>query len=315
VVLAPLSGYGDLPYRRMCRRCGMRHAFAPMVDASALAIGSKRTERIAERGAEEEWFGVQLVGGDPERIAAACEKVRRWRPDVVDLNAGCPAPKIRRKGQGCALVGDPERVARCVAAMVERCAAPVTVKTRLDPSATAGPVLEVIAAAAGAGAAAVTVHARAPRQKYGGPVHLDVLAEIVERASVPVIGNGGIYSRWHLERMRRIVDPYAFMVARGTMGNPWLFQHLDGPDPWHGRELPGEPVADPPPTAAELAGMVLEHVEATVELYGAERGFARTRKLVARYLKGRGLPGHLRVRASRIRDREDVVSLCEGIRR
>ncbi len=314
VVLAPLSGYGDLPFRRISRRFGMRYAFAPMVDASALSIGSHRTERIAERGEEEDWFGVQVVGNDPDKIASACERIVPLRPDVVDLNLGCPAPKVRRKGQGCSMLDDPDLVHACVRAMCASTEVPATVKMRLTGRATAGPVLEVIHCAADAGARAVTVHARPPRQKYGGPVHLDVLAEIVALSPVPVIGNGGIYSRWHMEQMRRLVRPYAFMVARGAMGNPWLFAHLEGPDPWQGGELPAEPVPDPAPGTEELIDVIVEHVETTVEHHGRHLGYARTRKLVLRYLKGRGATVQARHVASRLGSREDLDALCALLR-
>lgn len=314
VVLAPLSGYGDLPFRRTCRQFGMMYAFAPMVDASALAIGSRRTRRIAERGPEEEWFGVQVVGNNPEKIAAACEWLETLEPDVVDLNLGCPAPKVRRKGQDCAMLDFPDLVHQCVETMVQVTHRPVTVKTRLTASATAEPVIEVARAAAEAGARAMTVHARPPRQRYGGPVHLEVLAEIIRGCPIPVIGNGGIYSRYHLEQMRRIANPHAFMVARGAMGAPWLFAHLEGPDPWEGGTLPEEPVADPPPTPQELVRVIREHAEATVEYHGRERGYARNRKLVLRYLKGRGLPSETRVAASHLETREDLEDLCGMIR-
>ena len=309
VVLAPLSGFGDLPFRRIARSCGMRYGFAPMVDASALAIGSRRTQRIAHRGEEEGWFGVQIVGADPERIARSAEWLAGLRPDVMDLNMGCPAPKVRRKGQGCAMLEHPDLVGRCVRAMVEASDVPVTVKARLTAEGTADPIVEVIRAAAGSGARAATVHARTPRQRYGGPVQLEVLAEIVQASPVPVIGNGGVYSRWHHEQMMRDARPYAVMVAGGAIGNPWLFRSLSGEDPWRGA-LPERPVADEPPTLEELVLAIRSHVSETVAFYGRESGYPRTRKLIIRYLKGRGFPATARVAASRVSSREDLDALC-----
>jgi tRNA-dihydrouridine synthase B len=309
VVLAPLSGFGDLPFRRIARASGMRYAFAPMVDASALAIGSKRTQRIAERGEEEEWFGVQIVGADPDKIARSVEWLAGLRPDVMDLNMGCPAPKVRRKGQGCAMLEHPELVGRCVKAMVGASDVPVTVKARLTPEGTATPVIDVIRAAAGNGAVAATVHARTPRQRYGGPVQLEVLREIVDASPVPVIGNGGVYSRWHHEQMMRTVRPHAVMVAGGVIGNPWLFRNLVGESPWPDG-LPAEAVPDPPPALEELVEAIRSHVQETVAFYGRESGYQRTRKLVIRYLKGRGFPSTTRVAASRVSSQEDLDALC-----
>jgi tRNA-dihydrouridine synthase B len=315
VVLAPLSGFGDLPFRRIARRLGMRLAFAPMVDASALAIGSPRTKRIAERGDEEDWFGAQVVGADPAKIARAVEWLDGLEPDVIDLNVGCPAPKVRRKGQGCAMLERPELVRECVRAMTGSTSAPVTVKARLTPEGTAEPILEVIQAAADGGASAVTVHARTPRQRYGGPVHLDVLARVVEASPLPVIGNGGVYSRWHYEQMLDTARPYAVMVAGGTIGNPWLFKHLGGPAPWGNGPAPAEPVPDPPPDLDEFVDVLSEHVRRTVEFYGDRSGYPRTRKLVVRYLKGRGFPRAARQAGARICSADDLESLARTLRK
>jgi len=284
-----------------------------MVDASALAIGSPRTWRIVDRGEEEAWFGVQVVGNDPGRIARAAERLSTLRPTVMDLNLGCPAPKVRRKGQGCSLVEHPDLVASCVRAMAGASSAPVTVKMRLTPEATAAPVIEAIRSAADAGAVAATVHGRTPRQHYGGPVHLDVLAEIVRASPVPVIANGGIHSRWHLERMVREVRPHAVMLASGVIGNPWLFGALEGPPPWGDGPLPADPWPDPTPSPGELAEVLVEHVEATVDHHGRSLGYARSRKLVLRYLKGRGLPASLRTMASRLSSRQDLDGIARAI--
>ncbi|MBW2263784.1 MAG: tRNA-dihydrouridine synthase family protein [Deltaproteobacteria bacterium] len=310
VVLAPLSGFGDLPFRRIARASGMQYAFAPMVDASALAIGSKRTQRIAERGEEEDWFGVQIVGADPERIARSAEWLTSLRPDVMDLNMGCPAPKVRRKGQGCAMLEHPELVGRCVRAMTQATDVPVTVKARLTPEGAAAPIIEVVQAAADSGASAATVHARTPRQRYGGPVQLDVLAEIVRASPIPVIGNGGVYSRWHYEQMMCDVRPYAVMVAGGVIGNPWLFRSLTGESPWPDG-LPEKPVADAPPTLEELVGAIRSQVAETVAFYGQESGYPRTRKLIIRYLKGRGFPSTARVAASHVSSQADLDELAK----
>jgi nifR3 family TIM-barrel protein len=291
----------------------MVHAFAPMVDASALAIGSRRTRRIAERGDDEGWFGVQIVGNDPGKIVRSAEWLSMLGPDVMDLNIGCPAPKVRRKGQGCAMLESPGLVSDCVRAMAGASPVPVTVKVRLTPDAIPGPVLEVIRAAADAGAAAATVHARTPRQRYGGPVHLGVLAEIIRRSPIPVIGNGGIYSRWHHEQMMQEVSPYAVMVAGGTIGNPWLFERLRGPSPWADGSLPAEPVPDPAPTLEEFARILVEHVRQTVEFYGEDSGYARTRKLVIRYLRGRGFSRSIRVTASRLSSAGDLEALARAL--
>lgn len=313
VVLAPLSGFGDLPFRRAARRLDMRFAYAPMVDASALAIGSKRTQRIAERGEEEDWFGAQVVGADPAKVARAVEWLDGLGPDVIDLNLGCPAPKVRKKGQGCAMLEQPDLVRACVRAMTGASSVPITVKARLTPEAEAGPVLDVIRAAADGGAAAATVHARTPRQRYGGPVHREVLAQIIEDSPIPVIGNGGVYSRWHLEQMKRDARPYAVMVAGGTIGNPWLFRHLDGPPPWGDGPMPPEPVRDPAPGIEEFVDVIVTHVRETAAFYGEESGYSRTRKLILRYLKGRGFPSATRVAASRISSAGDVENLARTL--
>ena len=225
-VLAPLAGFTDAPFRRLCREGGADFAYTEMVSAAGLAHGSEPTRMLMDVMDGEGPVGCQLFGAKETDLARAAAEVPETFAEV-NLNAGCPMLKVTREGAGAKLVENPERIYRLLKAMVENTALPVTLKTRLGPHPQATNVFEIVDAAERAGAKAVCVHARYTSQMHGGPVHLDVLAEVVRRSRLPVTGNGSVVDAASAAAMAATgVD--AIMVGRAALARPGVFAELKG---------------------------------------------------------------------------------------
>lgn len=274
-MLAPLSGYTDLPFRVACRRHGCHYAFTPLLDAASLVHKNPRNRQILPRGDDEPWLGVQLLGSSPEILRAAAELLPRDTYDVIDLNLGCPVRKVTRRGAGAALGAQRERACRCVEALVDVCDCPVTAKIRVQCMDDPGPTVRLAEALADAGIAALVVHGRVVERFYSGPVACSVIREVRNALRIPVIANGGVFCRESARSLRAATGCKSIMVARGAIGNPWIFRELSDP----GFVLPSH---------AEVCVEVEEHVEGMVALYGEEVAMRNARKIILAYLTGRG---------------------------
>ena len=263
-VLAPMAGMTDIAFRQLCveQRCGL--VYTELVHSRLLLEGNRRALQNAETRSDERPVGVQLYGPDPETLAAAAQYVEEHIPcDLIDLNMGCPVPKVVSKGAGAAIMRQPKLVERLVRAVVDAVDLPVTAKTRSGWTDREINAVEVGKAVEAAGGVALAVHARTRKQRHEGPVNWDLLAEIKQTLSIPVIGNGGIEDAEHALRMRDQTGVDAVMVGRGAVGNPWLFGQID--DAWNGR-----PVRQP--SAAERRALIVRH------LATAHDGFRRWAK-------------------------------------
>ena len=239
-VLAPLAGFTDAPFRRMCFEGGADLAYTEMVSAAGLAHGSSPTRHLLETMPGEGPVACQIFGAKESDIAYATQVVEELvsRPSdegcparfvELNLNAGCPMTKVTREGAGAKLVESPERIHRLLKAMAENTSLPVTLKTRLGPHPQRTNVLEILDAAESAGAKGIIIHVRYTSQMHGGPVHLDVLREVVERARIPVTGNGSVTDAKSAAAMAATgVD--AIMIGRAALSNPGIFSTLKGAD-------------------------------------------------------------------------------------
>ncbi len=302
IILAPLSGFTDLPYRNSMRRHGCQYAFTEMVDASSLAYGSERTEIMLRRAEHEPWLGVQLVGCHPERIAKAVDILNRYNFDVIDFNLGCPAPKVARKGAGAILGSNIDQAAALLEIIVKKSTRPVTAKIRILSEDDPAPTLALTQKLINAGAQAITVHGRIRQRYYAGPVHYDIIAAIRDNSSVQIIGNGNIMSRASYRQMRQLSGCSTVMVARGAMGNPWLFEELQTGDNYQ------------PPTVTELLDEMQQHVMEMIPFYGEDLTMKISRKIILDYLKGRGFNGSLKARVSFLKQRRDFENFVEQLR-
>ena len=239
-VLAPLAGFTDAPFRRMCHEGGADLAYTEMVSAAGLAHGSSPTRHLLETMPGEGPVACQIFGANESDIAYATRVVedletrtldarRETRFVELNLNAGCPMAKVTREGAGAKLVEDPAKIHRLLKAMVGNTSLPVTLKTRLGPHPQRTNIFEILDAAEQAGAKGIIVHARYTSQMHGGPTHLDLLKEVVGRASIPVTGNGSVTDAASAAAMAATgVD--AIMIGRAALANPSIFNQLKGED-------------------------------------------------------------------------------------
>lgn len=287
LILAPLSGYTDLPYRRAARECGCRFAFTEMVDAASLAYARKRSEGMLLSGEEEEFLGVQLVGADHEFLKKAVDVLNEYDFSLLDFNLGCPVPKVVKKGAGAELGRHREQALACFRILAERSRHPVTAKIRIVTANDPAPTLELVRGLAELGARAVTIHGRIREAFYAGPVAFDIIRTVREALpGLQIIANGGVTSLAKYREIRRETGCGAVMLARGAMGNPWLFREL------------ADNEAYTPPTLEEWRILVERHIAGMVELYGEASAMCMARKVLHDYFRGRGFPGPVRAKIS-----------------
>lgn len=226
-VLAPLAGFTDAPFRLMCQEGGADLTYTEMVSAAALAHGHSPTNHLMETMEGEGPVGCQIFGANESDIAAAVKEISgiSSRFSELNLNAGCPMKKITQCGAGAKLVEDPAKIGRLLRVMRENTDLPITLKTRIGPHPQNTNIFEILDAAQQAGIAGITVHARYTSQCHGGPVHLDVLEEVVKRAHVPVTGNGSVVDAKNASEMAK-TGVSAIMIGRASLSNPYIFSEL-----------------------------------------------------------------------------------------
>lgn len=308
VILAPMAGVTDRSFRTLCRRFGAAYVVTEMVSARALQFRDKKTARLMTLGEEERPTGIQLFGDDPAIMAQAAEKAMKFNPQLIDINMGCPAPKIANNGSGSALMKDPEKCGRMVEAVKNACNVPVTVKIRKGWDRDHVNFLEVAKICEQAGADAIALHARTRDQMYQPSADWNSIRELKQAVSVPVIGNGDVTDAQSACRMLEETGCDFLMVGRGAMGNPWIFQQINVYLTESCRILPG-------PGIAERLVVMVKHIRALCEEKGENVGMREARKHVAWYLHGlRGAAGFRR-RAGELSTLDDLDKLVEEVYR
>lgn len=275
VFLAPMAGITDKPYRTICREFGAGMVYSEMISAKGLHYNDKKTASLMNVEGESP-CAVQIFGSEPEIMAEAVPKVMEFKPDIIDINMGCPAPKIVGNGDGSALMKTPELMGRIMRAVSDVSPVPVTAKIRKgweeDNSLECAKILEEN------GAAAVAVHGRTRREFYSGKADWDVIKKIKDRLAIPVIGNGDIFKAEDALNMFEYTSCDAVMVARGAQGNPWLFSQI--------HELLNTGEVKTIPSPCEKLTTALKHIDMLIEDKGEQRGIKEARKHIAWYIKG-----------------------------
>jgi tRNA-dihydrouridine synthase B len=307
VLLAPLADYTDYPFRRACRRFGCRHAFTPLIDAGCLTYSPQSAVPILHRGPDEPWLGVQLLGANPEFFEAAMRVVNRHEFDALDLNLGCPMPKVTKRGAGAALGLNLPLALECLGVILKRSRFPVTAKIRVTDMQDPEPTVKFALALQEAGIQALTIHGRVLKAIYAGPVAAPVIRAVREALRIPVIANGGVFDAATAAALRASTGCSRIMVARGAIGNPWLFREL-------AVEGNAESATPAPPSPAELCDVMAEHIHGMFDLYGEDHGMRCARKIVLAYLKGRGWRHERKAEASVLRGRAEFDEFVRILR-
>lgn len=301
-VLAPMAGVSDRAYRELCVRFGAAYCVSEMVSSKALSFNSKKSKELMEISDLERPCGIQIFGDDPKCMADAAKHALENKPDIIDINMGCPAPKISSNGSGSALMKNPRLCGEIVKAVTAVTDIPVTVKIRKGWDDDSVNAVEVAKICESAGAAAITVHGRTRQQYYKPPVDYDIIRAVRESVSVPVIANGDIDSAERAKEVMDITGCDLVMIGRATLGNPWIFSQINA-------YLENPNVKIHTPNLEERLGVMIEHIGKMVEYKGEHMAMLQARKLVVGYFKGMKGAAALRNEAGKIKTLDDLYEL------
>ena len=275
--LAPMAGIADRAFRELCVQHGAAYTVTEMVSSKGLTMGDKKSAQLLTIGSERP-CGAQIFGDDPETMAQASKKCLAFSPEIIDINMGCPAPKIASNGGGASLMKNPQLAYEITKAVAEAVPVPVTVKIRKGWDDDSINAVQMAALAEKAGAAAVTVHGRTKEQMYSGKVDYNIIAEVKKAVSIPVIGNGDITDEQSATMMMEKTNCDAIMIGRGALGNPWLFSRINA--------YFDECRVLPPPTITQKMVTMLGHVQKIIEYKGEYIGMREARHHAGYYTKG-----------------------------
>ena len=303
LILAPMAGVCDLPFRLLCKEKGCDILYTEMISAKGLYYNNKNTGPLLMTTEEEKPIGVQLFGSDPQLLADMANKIEDRGFAFVDVNMGCPVPKIVNNGEGSALMKDPKLIGDIVSAMVKKCRLPITIKIRsgFDEEHINAPEIAHIAEVSGA--SAIAVHGRTRSQYYSGHADWDVIRQVKERVTIPVIGNGDINDVFDVIKMREQTGCDGFMIGRGARGNPWIFDEIKT------YLETGEIMARP--DLHEIKDMMLRHARLMIEYKGEFTGIHEMRKHVAWYSAGFKDSSKLRNLINQVETYDEMVELLD----
>ena len=301
LVLAPMAGVTDLPFRLLCKEQGAGLLCMEMVSAKAIFFRNKNTESLLSIDDREPPVSLQLFGSDPDIMSEMAKRIEDRPFSILDINMGCPVPKVAGNGEGAALMKNPGLVEEIVTKTVRAIQKPVTVKIRKGFDEEHVNAAEIARIAEGCGAAAVAVHGRTRDQYYHGKADWDIIRQVKEAVKIPVIGNGDVASPEAAERMLKETGCDGIMIGRGAQGNPWIFHHI-----LHWMET-GE--KEEGPSTSEVKEMILRHGRLQVKYKGVYTGIREMRKHVAWYTAGYPNSAKLRARVNEVESLEELEDL------
>lgn len=306
VILAPMAGVTDLPFRLLAKEMDCGLVYSEMVSDKGLLYKNNHTMDMLKIDERERPVAMQIFGSDPTSMAKAAQFVEAAGTDIIDINMGCPTPKIIKNGSGAALMCQPELAYRIMASVVEAVKVPVTVKIRKGWSQTSINAVEMAKLAEKAGIAAVAIHGRTREQFYSGEADWNIIREVKESVGIPVIGNGDIRTPYDAEKMLIETGCDGLMIGRGAQGNPWIFRQVAQ------YLATGEIV--PPPTASERLAVMLRHLDMLVEYKGEHLGIREMRRHGAWYTKGLHHSSELRLKFNQAVCKEDFIAALDEFR-
>ena len=304
IFLAPMAGVTDLPFRILCKEMGCGLVYSEMVSAKGILYDNKNTTELLEIDPKERPVAVQLFGSDPEILGAMAKKIEQYPIDIIDVNMGCPAPKIVKNGEGSCLMKTPELVGRIVKSLVESQSKPVTIKFRKGFDDDHVNAVEIAKIAEANGASAVAVHGRTREQYYSGKADWDIIKQVKEAVNIPVIGNGDVFTPQDAKNLLEHTGCDAIMVGRGAQGNPWIFKRI-----LHYLQT-GELL--PEPTTEERVEKALRHAQMLIDYKGEYIGVREMRKHMAWYMKGMPGAAELRGKLNYAENMAELEALLRG---
>lgn len=306
LVLAPMAGVTDLAFRKLCIEEGAGMTCTEMVSAKAVLYNNKNTDILLETFPQEHPSALQMFGSDPDIMAEIGARLAdEYSFDIIDVNMGCPVPKIVNNGEGSALMKNPELVEKILTAMVKKISKPVTVKIRKGFNDEMVNAVEIAKIAESCGVAAVAVHGRTREQYYAGEADWDIIRRVKEAVSIPVVGNGDVTSPQDAARMLDETGCDAVMIGRAVRGNPWLFRQINA------YLETGELINKP--SGEEIGKMILRHGKMSVELKGEYTGIREMRKHVAWYLYGVQHAASLRNKVNFVETYDELEELINSV--
>lgn len=303
LVLGPMAGVTDLPFRLLCKEQGAGLLCMEMVSAKGILYNNKNTEQLLTIAEEEHPVSLQLFGSDPDIMSEMAKRIEERPFDILDINMGCPVPKVVNNGDGSALMKNPVLAGKVIEKTVHAIKKPVTVKIRKGFDDAHVNAVEMAKIAEESGAAAIAVHGRTREQYYSGKADWEIIRQVKEAVKIPVIGNGDILTAEDAIRMKEETGCDGFMIARGAQGNPWIFKQI-----LHYFET-GEHL--PKPSAEEMVDMILRHASMQLEFKGEYTGIREIRKHAAWYTSGYKHAAKLRSAINEVESFEELKELFD----
>lgn len=301
VFLAPMAGVTDLPFRILCKKEGCGMTYTEMVSAKGLYYQDKKTEELLRISEIEKPCAIQIFGSDPDIMGEIALRLSGSKADIIDINMGCPTPKIVKNGDGCALMKNPKLIGQIIRKVSNNTDKPVTIKIRKGWDQNSVNAVEIAKIAEDNGAKAVTVHGRTREQFYGGKADWDIIKEVKKAVTIPVIGNGDVFTPEDAKNMLDYTGCDAVMIGRGARGNPWIFKRTI-------RYLEtGELLSEP--TYSEKIEKIFEHFNLMIEYKGEKTALKEMRKHIAWYLKGIKDSSKIKGQINKLNDFEEIKKI------
>jgi len=307
LILAPMAGVSDLPFRLLNRGFGCELGFTEMINVRSLSYKIRKTKKMLSTSLEDRPLGIQIIGCEEEFILRAIDVLRAYEYDILDFNAACPVKKVARRGEGAALLKDPKKLRKLLNLIVDNSDKPVTVKIRTGWDKSSINAKEAALACQDAGVAALFIHGRHREQGYAGEVDYKAIENVKKALDIPVIGSGDVFSPILAKKMLDETGCDGLLVARGALGNPWIFRET--------QEFLKNKKIIPRPGIDKIADVMIKHLDSYIDFYDESHGVRRFHKFFAWYTKGVPNVRHLREKAFRTKTLKGILEIIESFRK